>query len=63
LTPQNSDKQGRHGKQAMEAPAELLDAIRELMLHSRAGSLDADEEENAAYLRAEEVLARYTPAV
>jgi hypothetical protein len=40
----------------------LLATIRELMEHSRAGSLDADDEENEAYLRAVSALARYTPA-
>jgi hypothetical protein len=40
----------------------LLATIRDLLLHSRGGSLDADEGEQEAYDRAQEVLARYTPA-
>ena len=40
----------------------LLAVIRELMKHSRAGSMDADEGENEAYLQAKAVLERYTEA-
>jgi hypothetical protein len=40
----------------------LLATIRDLMADSRPGSFDAGEAENATYLRAEAVVARYTPA-
>lgn len=37
---------------------ELLDMIEELMSYSRAGSLDADAEETAAWFRAKSLLDR-----